>query len=94
MIEPKNASLLVVQTMVALLFGHTSNVCFASRQSIHTNRTLNSSLELCTRWTVFTTPLHQVTQFRGQQAGPLTGCVLCVSQDGTIVVIVIDGFQL
>lgn len=56
--------------------------------------TLNSSLELCARWTVFTTPLAHATQIRDEKAGLLNGCVLCVSEDGTIAVIVVDGLQL
>ncbi|KZP13950.1 WD40 repeat-like protein [Athelia psychrophila] len=51
------------------------------------------SLKLCVRWTVFTTPLHRVTQLFDQQSSPLNGCVLCVALDGTIAVIVIDGFH-
>jgi len=33
-------------------------------------------------------------QLQDEQAGPLRGCVLCIAEDGTIAVIVIDGFQL
>ncbi|KAJ6624507.1 hypothetical protein B0H10DRAFT_2174467 [Mycena sp. CBHHK59/15] len=44
------------------------------------------TLTLCARWTIFTTPLASVP-------GPLRGCVLCISQDGTIAVIVVDGFH-
>ncbi|KAJ7281956.1 hypothetical protein C8J57DRAFT_1298981 [Mycena rebaudengoi] len=51
------------------------------------------TLNLCARWTIFTTPLASVIQFRDERRGPLRGCVLCVSQDGTIAVIVVDGFQ-
>ncbi|KAJ6584436.1 hypothetical protein B0H19DRAFT_1105047 [Mycena capillaripes] len=50
------------------------------------------TLALCARWTIFTTPLTSVVQFRNEK-GPLRGCVLCISQDGTIAVIVVDGFQ-
>jgi WD repeat-containing protein 7 len=58
------------------------------------DKDLISSLELRARWTVFTTPLAHVTQFQDETIGPLQGCVLCVSEDGTVAVIVIDGFQL
>lgn len=58
-----------------------------------TNFTL-SDLSLRARWTLFTTPVEHVIQLRDEQAGPLKGCVLCISQDGTIAVIVIDGLQL
>ncbi|KAF8195899.1 hypothetical protein K438DRAFT_1826706 [Mycena galopus ATCC 62051] len=50
--------------------------------------------DLCARWTIFTTPLKNVVRFRDEKQGPLSGCVLCVSEDGTIAVIVVDGFQL
>lgn len=63
----------------------------------HTDTTENvpsSSLELRARWTVFTTPLTHVTHFQEDNIGPLKGCVLCVSEDGTVAVIVIDGLQL
>ncbi|EGN97892.1 hypothetical protein SERLA73DRAFT_55174 [Serpula lacrymans var. lacrymans S7.3] len=51
------------------------------------------SLKLCARWTVFLTPLVRVIQLQNEKAGPLRGCALCVSEDGTIAVFVIDGFQ-
>lgn len=54
----------------------------------------SSSLELRARWTIFTSPLDHVTQFIGENEGPLRGCVLCISEDGTVAVIVIDGLQL
>jgi hypothetical protein len=53
-----------------------------------------SHLRLCARWTVSTTLLVSVLQVDETQSGPLKGCVLCISADGTIAVIVIDGFQL
>ncbi|KAJ7904510.1 hypothetical protein B0H14DRAFT_2663171 [Mycena olivaceomarginata] len=51
------------------------------------------TLALCARWTIFTTPLKSVVKFRDEKQSPLRGCLLCISQDGTIAVIVIDGFQ-
>ena len=53
-----------------------------------------STFELAARWTIFTTPLFKVVQFHGEDAGPLHGCILCISRDGTIATIAIDGFQL
>ncbi|KAG7088816.1 hypothetical protein E1B28_012775 [Marasmius oreades] len=50
-------------------------------------------LKLRARWTVFNTPLAEVLQFQDIKTGPLTGCVLCVAEDGTIVVVAIDGFK-
>lgn len=57
------------------------------------SHSLLSTLTLGARWTIFTTPLTSVIQFRDEK-GPLRGCVLCVSHDGTIAVIAVDGFQL
>ncbi|KAJ7166355.1 hypothetical protein C8R43DRAFT_985618 [Mycena crocata] len=51
------------------------------------------TLTLCARWTIFTTPLKNVVQFRDEKQGPLRGCVLCISRDGTIAVIAVDGFH-
>lgn len=73
-------------------FGRRS-VSFLALDNICTD-SLFSTLALCARWTIFTTPLISVVQFRAQTQGPLRGCVLCISQDGTIAVIVVDGFQL
>jgi hypothetical protein len=43
---------------------------------------------------VFVTPLDRVLQFDVEKTGPLRGCALCVARDGTIAVIVVDGFHL
>ncbi|KIJ14943.1 hypothetical protein PAXINDRAFT_176598 [Paxillus involutus ATCC 200175] len=53
-------------------------------------------LKLCARFLQFIAPLLHVVQIRQQEenAGPLRGCVLCISADGTIVVIAVDGFEL
>ncbi len=53
-----------------------------------------STFKLNARWIVFVTPLAHVLYFKTVATGPLRGCVLCISQDGTIAVFVIDGFQL
>ncbi|EJF60945.1 WD40 repeat-like protein [Dichomitus squalens LYAD-421 SS1] len=52
-----------------------------------------STLKLCARWTVFTSPLARVVPLHGEKVGRLLGCVLCISQDGTIAVIALDGPQ-
>ncbi|KAF8903093.1 hypothetical protein CPB84DRAFT_1728490 [Gymnopilus junonius] len=52
-----------------------------------------NTFELVMRWTIFTTPLAKVMQFDPETTGPLRGCALCISRDGTIAVIVIDGFH-
>ncbi|CCL99455.1 uncharacterized protein FIBRA_01473 [Fibroporia radiculosa] len=51
------------------------------------------SLQLHARWIVFTTPLAQVIQISGDHVGRLKGCSLCISQDGTIAIITVDGYQ-
>lgn len=52
------------------------------------------TLSLRARWTIFTSPLAQVIHITGDTIGRLRGCTLCISQDGTIAVIAIDGYQL
>jgi hypothetical protein len=74
-------------------FWTIEHVCVSSI-AIETNNHSYSSFKLCARWIIFTTPLTKVIQFRDEKAGPLRGCVLCISQDGTIAVIAVDGFQL
>ncbi|KAI0718156.1 WD40 repeat-like protein [Cerioporus squamosus] len=51
------------------------------------------TLKLCARWTLFTTPLARVIPLQDEKVGRLHGCALCVSQDGTIAVIAVDGHQ-
>lgn len=38
--------------------------------------------------------MTHVVQLREEAVGRLRDCVLCISQDGTIAVFVIDGFEL
>jgi len=80
--------------MVAWPFGPKSIYLYSLRDTNPTDNALRSSLELRARWTIFTTPLAHIIQFADEKAGPLKGCVLCVSEDGTVAVIVIDGLQL
>ena len=53
-------------------------------------------LKLCASFIQFLVPLLHVVQVRQQEehAGPLRGCALCISVDGTIAVIAVDGFEL
>ncbi|KAI8986132.1 WD40 repeat-like protein [Trametes punicea] len=51
------------------------------------------TFRLCARWTIFTTPLARIISLHDEKIGRLHGCVLCVSQDGTIAVIALDGYQ-
>ncbi|KAF8549736.1 WD40 repeat-like protein [Imleria badia] len=53
-------------------------------------------LKLCASFVQFIAPLLYVLQVRQQEehAGPLRGCALCVSVDGTIAVMAVDGFEL
>jgi hypothetical protein len=92
--EQMSASLSGDLTMVAWLSGHKRTYTCYLIDTDTTNNVLGSSLELRARWTVFTTPLAHVTQLQEVTAGPLKDCLLCVSEDGTVAVIVIDGFQL
>ncbi|KAG5639736.1 hypothetical protein H0H81_000016 [Sphagnurus paluster] len=50
--------------------------------------------KLCARWILFTTCLSTVVPVLDTHESPLRGCALCVSTDGTVAVIAIDGFQL
>ncbi|KZT12183.1 WD40 repeat-like protein [Laetiporus sulphureus 93-53] len=52
------------------------------------------SLKLRARWTMFTTSLVQVIHLYGEDIGRLRGCVLCISQDGTIATIAVDSCQM
>ncbi|KAH0826520.1 hypothetical protein J3R83DRAFT_5527 [Lanmaoa asiatica] len=53
-------------------------------------------LKLCASFVQFIAPLLHVVQVRQQEehAGPLHGCVLCISMDGTIAVMAVDEFEL
>ncbi|OCH87320.1 hypothetical protein OBBRIDRAFT_889871 [Obba rivulosa] len=51
------------------------------------------SLKLRAQWVVFTEPLTEVMQFRGEAAGRMRGSLFCVSRDGTVAVVTIDGLQ-
>ncbi|KAI1788856.1 WD40 repeat-like protein [Ganoderma leucocontextum] len=52
-----------------------------------------ATLKLFARWTVFISPLAHVVSLHDEKVGRLCGCVLCISQDGTIAVIALDGYQ-
>ncbi|THH09831.1 hypothetical protein EW145_g1735 [Phellinidium pouzarii] len=52
-----------------------------------------TTLKLQARWIIFTEPLKQVVQLEDDATGRLKDCCLCVSVDGTIAVIVVDGFN-
>lgn len=45
------------------------------------------------RWVLFITPLQRVLYLRYDKGGPLAGCLLCVSGDGTIAVIALDDYS-
>ncbi|KAH8822569.1 hypothetical protein DL96DRAFT_1745631 [Flagelloscypha sp. PMI_526] len=51
-----------------------------------------ASFKILARRSQFLCPLWRVYQIQ-EQSGPLTGCILCVSEDGTIAVIALDGFH-
>lgn len=81
--------------MVASLYGHysTNTAVFEAGGLIHISI---RDLKLCASFVQFVVPLQYVVQVRQQEehAGPLCGCALCISMDGTIVVIAVDGFEL
>lgn len=54
------------------------------------------SLKLQARFTPFIVPLTRVAQVlqSNETAGPLRGSLLCVSSDGTVAVVSIDGFEM
>ena len=64
--------------------------------SLKSHSYLIRDLKLCARFVQFIVPLLHVVQVRQQEehAGPLRGCALCISADGTIAVIAVDGFEL
>ncbi|KAJ3759980.1 hypothetical protein EV360DRAFT_81604 [Lentinula raphanica] len=53
----------------------------------------SSDLKLCARWIIFATPLRQIAQIPEVKGAPLRNVLLCASEDGTIAVVAIDGFQ-
>ncbi|KIY66834.1 WD40 repeat-like protein [Cylindrobasidium torrendii FP15055 ss-10] len=53
----------------------------------------SETLTLVARWVMFITPLARVLQFDDLKVGTLRGCALCISQDGTIAIVAVDGFQ-
>lgn len=46
------------------------------------------------RWILFIAPLQRVLYIKYDKGGPLAGCLLCVSGDGTIAVISLDSYSL
>jgi hypothetical protein len=52
------------------------------------------SMKTLARWVLFISPLRRVLYLRYDKGGPLMGCLLCVSGDGTIAVIALDDYNL
>lgn len=52
---------------------------------------LPRSMHMLARWTVFIEPLKKVMQV---PSGRLQGCLLCISRDGSIALIALDGCEL
>jgi WD repeat-containing protein 7 len=52
------------------------------------------SLKTLARWVLFIAPLQRVLLLRSDKGGPLAGCLLCVSGDGTIAVIALENYSL
>lgn len=51
------------------------------------------SMKTLARWVLFIAPLQRVLYLRYDKGGPLAGCLLCVSGDGTIAVIALDDYS-
>ncbi|KAI0265617.1 hypothetical protein BC834DRAFT_824867 [Gloeopeniophorella convolvens] len=51
------------------------------------------TLKMLARWTLFISPLERVLHLRHDKGGPLRGCLLCISGDGTIAVIALDEYH-
>ncbi|KAI9511385.1 hypothetical protein F5148DRAFT_1323298 [Russula earlei] len=51
------------------------------------------SMKTLARWILFITPLQRVLHQRYDKGGPLGGCLLCVSGDGTIAVIALENYS-
>lgn len=52
-----------------------------------------NTLKLHARWVIFTEPLQGVFQVEKEIGGRLRECCLCVSMDGTVAVIELDGYN-
>ena len=52
------------------------------------------TMKTLARWVLFIVPLQRVLYMRYDKAGPLGGCLLCVSGDGTIAAIALDSYNL
>jgi len=52
------------------------------------------TMKTLARWVLFIAPLQRVLYMRYDKGGPLGGCLLCVSSDGTIAVIALDDYNL
>lgn len=55
---------------------------------------LCSTLKLLAQWTIFTAPLLTVIPLDKEGVGRLRGCIICVSDDGTLGVITLDSLEL
>lgn len=52
------------------------------------------SLKTLAGWVLFIAPFQRVLLLRYEKGGPLAGCLLCVSGDGTIAVIALENYSL
>lgn len=53
----------------------------------------SESMKTLARWVLFVSPLKRVLHLRYDKGGPLRGCLLCISGDGTSAVIALDDYQ-
>jgi hypothetical protein len=53
-----------------------------------------SSLRLEATFTLFTSPVRSITLLSQPEAGRFRGCLLCIAEDGTIGLVLLDGLKL
>lgn len=93
MTKRENGLLLVAPTMAQLQYGRLSK--FNARDRLTpSDRQPSRSMRTLARWVLFISPLQRVLHLRHDKGGPLKGCLLCISGDGTIAVIALDDYQL
>jgi hypothetical protein len=74
-------------------YGRSSKTITGSVRSLLYDHPFRSMKTLAA-WILFIAPLQRVLYLRHDKGGPLGGCLLCVSGDGTIAVIALDNYSL
>ena len=52
------------------------------------------TMQLQAQWSLFCEPMRRLISFENHEVGRLVGCILCVSEAGSIAVIALDGLEL